>query len=247
MVWKIVRSAMLGVLLGVCGGMLIICGIYMANGSSAKEILGMIGNGEIAGVFSDDEASITGAEVFEDAMKSPEDVVVRFHVRANSDSDEDLALKYEVRDAVLALLEDDLAKAENDEEAVLYLAQHLSEIRTRAREVVSDAGYDYEVQAYIAREEFPIREYGSLVLPAGTYRALRVDIGQANGENFWCMLYPMMCYTIDSGAVIDSEDEEKMAQALDEETYEKLFVKRDTEDGEVKVKIRFIEWLQEVF
>ena len=121
MVWKIVRSAMLGVLLGVCGGMLIICGIYMANGSSAKEILGMIGNGEIAGVFSDDEASITGAEVFEDAMKSPEDVVVRFHVRANSDSDEDLALKYEVRDAVLALLEDDLAKAENDEEAVLYL------------------------------------------------------------------------------------------------------------------------------
>ena len=187
------------------------------------------------------------ADVYEDALKSPEDVVVRFHVRANSDSEEDLALKYEVRDAVLALLAEDLQKAENDSEAILYLAQNLSEIRDTAGAVVEEAGYHYDVKAYIAREEFPIREYGELVLPAGTYRALRIDIGEAKGENFWCMLYPMMCYTMDAGAVVDSEDTEKLARALDEESYEKLFVKRDAKGDNVKVRLKILEWLQDTF
>ena len=197
----------------------------------------------------DDVAEKSGicADVYEDALKSPEDVVVRFHVRANSDSETDLALKYEVRDAVLALLAEDLQKAENDSEAILYLAQNLSEIRNTARAVVEEAGYHYDVKAYITREEFPIREYGELVLPAGTYRALRIDIGEAKGENFWCMLYPMMCYTMDAGAVVDSEDAEKIAQALDEESYEKLFVKRDIKPGDVKVKLKILEWLQDTF
>lgn len=173
--------------------------------------------------------------------------MVRFHVRANSDSETDLALKYEVRDAVLALLAEDLQKAENDSEAILYLAQNLSEIRNTARAVVEEAGYHYDVKAYITREEFPIREYGELVLPAGTYRALRIDIGEARGENFWCMLYPMMCYTMDAGAVVDSADAEKIAQALDEESYEKLFVKRDIKPGDIKVKLKILEWLQDTF
>lgn len=173
--------------------------------------------------------------------------MVRFHVRANSDSETDLALKYEVRDAVLALLAEDLQKAENDSEAILYLAQNLSEIRNTARAVVEEAGYHYDVKAYITREEFPIREYGELVLPAGTYRALRIDIGEAKGENFWCMLYPMMCYTMDAGAVVDSADAEKIAQALDEESYEKLFVKRDIKPGDIKVKLKILEWLQDTF
>ena len=172
---------------------------------------------------------------------------MRFHVRANSDSEEDLALKYEVRDAVLAELADGLKTVEDDGAALRYIMQKLPDIRQAARAVVDEAGYDYTISAYIVREEFPIREYGDLVLPAGTYRALRVDIGAAKGENFWCMLYPMMCYTMDAGAVVDSEDTEKLAQALDEESYEKLFVKRDTKPGDVKVKLKILEWLQDTF
>ena len=214
-----------------------------------EAVFGDIGE---TGLLSGDAKDVVGksgicADVYEDALKSPEDVVVRFHVRANSDSETDLALKYEVRDAVLALLAEDLQKAENDSEAILYLAQNLSEIRNTARAVVEEAGYHYDVKAYITREEFPIREYGELVLPAGTYRALRIDIGEAKGENFWCMLYPMMCYTMDAGAVVDSADAEKIAQALDEESYEKLFVKRDIKPGDIKVKLKILEWLQDTF
>ena len=251
--YKILKGAMVGILLGVCGGILLTSVLHIAGGGSVRDVVSLFREGNMKMLFAgqkisdedqadleavfgdsgeteslsgdvDDVAEKSGicADVYEDALKSPEDVVVRFHVRANSDSETDLALKYEVRDAVLALLAEDLQKAENDSEAILYLAQNLSEIRNTARAVVEEAGYHYDVKAYITREEFPIREYGDLVLPAGTYRALRIDIGEAKGENFWCMLYPMMCYTMDAGAVVDSADAEKLAQALDEESYEKL-------------------------
>lgn len=272
--YKILKGAMVGILLGVCGGILLTSVLHIAGGGSVRDVVSLFREGNMKMLFAgqkisdEDQADLEAvfgdagmarssaggtetadgsADVYEDALKSPEDVIVRFHVRANSDSEEDLALKYEVRDAVLALLAEDLQKAENDSEAILYLAQNLSEIRNTARAVVEEAGYHYDVKAYITREEFPIREYGELVLPAGTYRALRIDIGEAKGENFWCMLYPMMCYTMDAGAVVDSADAEKIAQALDEESYEKLFVKRDIKPGDIKVKLKILEWLQDTF
>lgn len=273
--YKILKGAMVGILLGVCGGILLTSVLHIAGGGSVRDVVSLFREGNMKMLFAgqkisdEDQAELEAvfgdagmaricaggketadgmyADVYEDAIRSPEDVIVRFHVRANSDSEEDLALKYEVRDAVLAELADGLKTVEDDGAALRYIMQKLPDIRQAARAVVDEAGYDYTISAYIVREEFPIREYGDLVLPAGTYRALRVDIGAAKGENFWCMLYPMMCYTMDAGAVVDSEDTEKLAQALDEESYEKLFVKRDTKPGDVKVKLKILEWLQDTF
>ena len=279
--YKILKGAMVGILLGVCGGILLTSVLHIAGGGSVRDVVSLFREGNMKMLFAgqkisdEDQADLEAvfgdagmagicaggtetadgmygnadgsADVYEDAIRSPEDVIVRFHVRANSDSEEDLALKYEVRDAVLAELADGLKTVEDDGAALRYIMQKLPDIRQAARAVVDEAGYDYTISAYIVREEFPIREYGELVLPAGTYRALRVDIGAAKGENFWCMLYPMMCYTMDAGAVVDSEDTEKLAQALDEESYEKLFVKRDTKPGDVKVKLKILEWLQDTF
>ena len=278
--YKILKGAMVGILLGVCGGILLTSVLHIAGGGSVRDVVSLFREGnmkmlfagqkisdedqaELEAVFGDavmericagdtemtdsSDAIYGNADVYEDAIRSPEDVIVRFHVRANSDSEEDLALKYEVRDAVLAELADGLKTVEDDGAALRYIMQKLPDIRQAARVVVDEAGYDYTISAYVVREEFPIREYGELVLPAGTYRALRVDIGAAKGENFWCMLYPMMCYTMDAGAVVDSEDAEKLAQALDEESYEKLFVKRDAKPGDVKVKLKILEWLQDTF
>lgn len=272
--YKILKGAMVGILLGVCGGILLTSVLHIAGGGSVRDVVSLFREGnmkmlfagqkmsdedlaELEAVFGDagmaricaggTETADGSADVYEDALKSPEDVIVRFHVRANSDSEEDLALKYEVRDAVLAELADGLKTVEDDGAALRYIMQKLPDIRQAARAVVDEAGYDYTISAYIVREEFPIREYGELVLPAGTYRALRVDIGAAKGENFWCMLYPMMCYTMDAGAVVDSEDTEKLAHALDEESYEKLFVKRDAKGDNVKVRLKILEWLQDTF
>lgn len=279
--YKILKGAMVGILLGVCGGILLTSVLHIAGGGSVRDVVSLFREGNMKMLFAgqkisdEDQAELEAvfgdagmagicaggtetadgmygnadgsADVYEDAIRSPEDVIVRFHVRANSDSEEDLALKYEVRDAVLAELADGLKTAEDDGAALRYIMQKLPDIRQAARAVVDEAGYDYTISAYIVREEFPIREYGELVLPAGTYRALRVDIGAAKGENFWCMLYPMMCYTMDAGAVVDSEDAEKLAQALDEESYEKLFVKRDAKGDNIKVRLKILEWLQDTF
>lgn len=273
--YKILKGAMVGILLGVCGGILLTSVLHIAGGGSVRDVVSLFRQGNMKMLFAgqkisdEDQAELEAvfgdagmaricaggketadgmyADVYEDAIRSPEDVIVRFHVRANSDSEEDLALKYEVRDAVLAELADGLKTVEDDGAALRYIMQKLPDIRQAARAVVDEAGYDYTISAYIVREEFPIREYGDLVLPAGTYRALRVDIGAAKGENFWCMLYPMMCYTMDAGAVVDSEDTEKLAQALDEESYEKLFVKRDAKGDNVKVRLKILEWLQDTF
>ena len=272
--YKILKGAMVGILLGVCGGILLTSVLHIAGGGSVRDVVSLFREGnmkmlfagqkisdedqaELEAVFGDagmarssaggTETAEGSADVYEDALKSPEDVIVRFHVRANSDSEEDLALKYEVRDAVLAELADGLETVEDDGAALRYIMQKLPDIRQVARTVVDEAGYDYTISAYVVREEFPIREYGELVLPAGTYRALRVDIGAAKGENFWCMLYPMMCYTMDAGAVVDSEDTEKLAHALDEESYEKLFVKREAKGDNVKVRLKILEWLQDTF
>ena len=279
--YKILKGAMVGILLGVCGGILLTSVLHIAGGGSVRDVVSLFREGNMKMLFAgqkisdEDQAELEAvfgdagmaricaggtetadgmygnadgsADVYEDAIRSPEDVIVRFHVRANSDSEEDLALKYEVRDAVLAELADGLKTVEDDGAALRYIMQKLPDIRQAARAVVDEAGYDYTISAYIVREEFPIREYGELVLPAGTYRALRVDIGAAKGENFWCMLYPMMCYTMDAGAVVDSEDTEKLAQALDEESYEKLFVKRDAKGDNVKVRLKILEWLQDTF
>ena len=272
--YKILKGAMVGILLGVCGGILLTSVLHIAGGGSVRDVVSLFRAGnmkmlfagqkiseedqaELEAVFGDADMARSGvggtetaddsADVYEDALKSPEDVIVRFHVRANSDSEEDLALKYEVRDAVLAELADGLETVEDDGATLRYIMQKLPDIRQAARAVVDEAGYDYTISAYVVREEFPIREYGELVLPAGTYRALRVDIGAAKGEKFWCMLYPMMCYTMDAGAVVDSEDTEKLAQALDEESYEKLFVKRDAKGDNVKVRLKILEWLQDTF
>lgn len=247
MIYKLIRGAVLGMLLGICFGLFWMGSQFLLQGGSVRDLAAMFQTGELQEAFFDTEKGRVSAEVYEDAVKSPEDVVIRFHVRANSDSETDLELKYKVRDAVLQLLSEDLSKAENDSEAMLYLSQHLGEIRETARAVVDAEGYEYEVTAYVTTEEFPIREYGTLVLPAGVYRALRIDIGEARGENFWCMLYPMMCYTMDAGAVVDSGDAEKLEGMLEEEEYEKLFVKRECEKGDVKIKFKLVEWLQDTF
>ena len=129
------------------------------------------------------------------------------------------------------------------DEVMIYLTQNLNSIEMIARTVIVENGFSYNIDAYISDEYFPIRQYGDMVLPAGQYQALRIDIGEAKGENFWCILYPMMCYSVDTAAVVSKEDGKELARSLSDEEYEKLFIERDVEKQDVKVKFKFLEWL----
>ena len=119
--------------------------------------------------------------------------VVRLHVLANSDSQEDQALKLKVRDAVLARASETLESVAGREEACRRLAAILPELEETANAVVSANGYDYGVRAELVETSFPTKDYDGFSLPAGEYLALRVLIGEAAGQNWWCVVFPPLC------------------------------------------------------
>lgn len=115
---------------------------------------------------------------------------LRFHVRANSDKKEDQEQKLIVRDAVLRYVKKDIDKATSAEEMKQYLATKTAQIA----QVAANAADGKPVRVYFTKERFPIRHYGTAIFPAGVYHALRVDIGNARGHNWWCAFYPKLCY-----------------------------------------------------
>lgn len=146
--------------------------------------------------------------------------VLRFHVLANSDSDEDQALKMKVKEAVLGYMKEDMPKGSNAAETKEWAADHLKELEELSGEVVREEGFEYEVTAQIARDDFPEKTYGDITFPAGTYEALKIEIGSANGHNWWCCLYPNLCFTDAVHAVVPEEGKEELKQVLDESEYE---------------------------
>lgn len=121
------------------------------------------------------------------------DKVVRLHVLANSDSEEDQALKLRVRDAVLERATELLRRSTDRREAEGLLRGQLLELERLAGEVIAANGYDYPVTVELTDAEFPTKEYDGFTLPAGRYLSLRVLIGEAAGQNWWCVVFPPLC------------------------------------------------------
>ena len=138
--------------------------------------------------------------------------MIRLHVIANSDAQDDQALKLQVRDAVLAQATDLLQQSRDMVDAQRKLSLALPAIETAAREKVVAEGYDYAVAARLEQTEFPTKEYDGFSLPAGEYLALRVVIGEGAGQNWWCVVFPPLC----TAAATDIE-ETAIATGLGEE------------------------------
>lgn len=170
--------------------------------------------------------------------------IIRFHVRANSDSDEDQQLKLSVRDAVISYLEPLLAGSESVEQSRGIIAGNEFGIRVTALNTIAKAGYDYDVNVYFENSRFPTKTYGDVTIPAGVYEAYRIDIGAAKGHNWWCVLYPPLCFEDATHAVMTEESKETLRQVLTEEEYEAITQKPASDadgasDKESSVKIRF--------
>lgn len=119
--------------------------------------------------------------------------VIRFHVRANSDSKEDQALKLEVRDAILESMGEKFTTISDIEESRAIILASSEEIKAVSQSVIQSRGKNYDVNISLKEEEFPIRKYGNLVFPQGNYEALIVEIGEAKGANWWCVMFPPIC------------------------------------------------------
>ncbi len=131
------------------------------------------------------------------AQKSPapEPEYLRMHVRANSNSAEDQAVKYEVKEAIVGFLMPVAASADDKEEAIALLRARLPEIEEVADEVLAENGFSYTARASVREEEFPTRVYEGVTLEAGVYDALIVELGTGKGDNWWCVIYPPLCFS----------------------------------------------------
>ena len=169
--------------------------------------------------------------------------VVRFHVLANSNSEADQTLKLAVRDRVLQEYGDLLETCENKEETLTALEHAKQEIcETAAKEVVAQ-GYDYPVRVSIVREEFHLKKYDDLIFPAGVYDALRIEIGEAEGQNWWCVLYPQMCFVDAAWGYSTEESHRKLENTLTEEEF--LIVSAlEQEKLTPKIKLKILEFWQ---
>lgn len=129
---------------------------------------------------------------------------LRLHIRANSNSAEDQAVKYLVRDEVVDYLTPLVARCESKAEAMRVMQAHLDEISAVSERVLSAKGFSYGARAAIRREEFPTRVYGEYTLEAGIYDGLIVELGSGTGDNWWCCIYPPFCFTGSQNAVYRS-------------------------------------------
>ena len=148
--------------------------------------------------------------------------VFRFHVLANSDSDEDQALKMKVKEAIIEYMKQELGHSDSVNTTKQWAKENLVRIQGVARQVIDEEGYDYDVEAQVTICEFPDKTYGDITFPAGQYEALRVEIGAADGQNWWCVLFPNLCFMDAVHAVVPEEGKQELKEVLEEDTYEMI-------------------------
>lgn len=169
--------------------------------------------------------------------------VVRFHVLANSDTEADQSLKLAVRDRVLQEYGDLLQACENKAETLAVLEDARQKICETAAAEVQAQGYAYPVRVSLVREEFPFKKYDDLIFPAGVYDALRIEIGAAEGQNWWCVLYPQMCFVDAAWGYSTEESHARLENTLTEEEF--LIVSAlEQEALTPKIKLKIVEWWQ---
>lgn len=154
------------------------------------------------------------------------DEIIRFHVRANSDLELDQALKLKVRDEILENMKGKFKGTSSIEESREIILDNLDEIESISRRVIEENQKDYDVKVDLLTEEFPVRKYGSIVYPQGDYESLLVTIGNGQGQNWWCVMFPPLCFvdiTHSYAVNTDTEEEgQELGQYIVDDTAPKL-------------------------
>lgn len=153
-------------------------------------------------------------------QKSMAQEVFRFHVLANSDSKEDQAVKMKVKENIITYLKKQMPETANVEQTKEWIKVHLNEIENVSRMTLHVAKSNCNVVAEVTQSYFPDKTYGDITFPKGNYEALRVKIGNAEGQNWWCVLYPNLCFIDAVHAVVPEEGKNELKNVLEEEEYE---------------------------
>ena len=169
------------------------------------------------------------------------DSVFRLHVIANSDSKEDQELKLKVRDELLSYMNIISKDSTSKQEAMQIANEHKEEFTQIAEKVIKENGYNYIVNVQVGKADFPTKYYGDITLPAGTYDALKVQIGEAKGQNWWCVMFPPLCFVDVSTGIVPDNSKQELKQSLDNEEYDLI---SKTDNNEISFKFKIVELFQ---
>ncbi|WP_243122850.1 stage II sporulation protein R [Haloimpatiens lingqiaonensis] len=168
--------------------------------------------------------------------------LIRFHVIANSDEEVDQKLKLKVKDEVIKYIQPKLKNSKSIEESRNIIKENDENIIKLAKEIVKKHGYDYKVSSTFSRENFPVKTYGNITLPAGNYEAYRILIGKGEGRNWWCVMFPPLCFVdVTKGEVAYKDTEKEMKKVLSKEEYKSI---DNTCNETIVLKFKILEFIK---
>lgn len=168
--------------------------------------------------------------------------VFRLHVIANSDSTEDQNLKYKVRDNIIKYMNTISINATSKSEAIEIAKEHTDDFFNIAKQTIEDNGYSYDVAISIGNFDFPTKKYGDISLPSGYYDALRIEIGEASGQNWWCVMFPPLCFVDVSSGIVPDDSKETIKDSLSNE--EEFILVNEEKSADIKLKFKLVELFQ---
>lgn len=184
----------------------------------------------------------------QDIQKSISNKLIRFHIIANSDSAEDQTLKLKLRDKVLEYIAPKLKNCKTLDESRSVLKSNEAEIKKICETYEKKSGYSYSIKTMLSRENFPVKSYGVITLPQGEYEAFRIIIGEGKGQNWWCVMFPPLCFIdISKGEVEKKETEKTMKQVLNDREFNAVDnVQNGNNKNQIKVKFKVLDYIEEI-
>ena len=175
--------------------------------------------------------------------KNIENSVFRLHVIANSDSTEDQNLKYIVRNSVLEYVNNISKDVSSKEEMINLINSNLDNIKQVAENTIYENGFNYTVKVELGNFAFPTKNYGDISFPAGFYDTLRIKIGNASGKNWWCVMFPPLCFVDVTSGIVPDESKETIKDNLSQEEYNLLY---NESPINLKFKFKLVETIQNI-
>lgn len=167
------------------------------------------------------------------------DSVFRLHIIANSDSENDQNLKLKVRDNVIEYMNTLTSNCSNKEDVISIVSDNLDNFKNIALNTIKENGYNYDVNIEVGNFYFPTKTYGDISFPSGNYDALKIEIGQAVGQNWWCVLFPPLCFVNSTTGIVPEDSKEELKENITSEGYKIISEGNTNETGEPDIKIKF--------
>lgn len=173
------------------------------------------------------------------------DSVFRLHIIANSDSSADQELKLKVRDKIIEYMNTLTSNSSDKKDVISIVNNHLDSFKEIALNTIKENGYNYDVNIEIGNFHFPTKSYGDISFPAGNYDALKIEIGDAIGQNWWCVLFPPLCFVNSSTGVVPDDSKNTLKENINSESYEIISEGNNSNDNtsDIKIKFKIIEFL----